>query len=96
MPRSVPCLTLPPAPPPPVKGKHERLVVEVVHDLMGVGMEGPLEEEVIAEAVSRTPRPKDGKDRRRELVRRAIGALTSGEGAIFCTKGGRLVPTNPT
>lgn len=87
---------MPPAPPPLVKGKHERLVVEVVHDLMGVGMEGPLEEEVIAEAVSRTPRPKDGKDRRRELVRRAIGALTSGEGAIFCTKGGRLVPTNPT
>jgi hypothetical protein len=64
----------------PPKGQNERLVLEIVGDLLGL-TEGGLVGvgEVLDSAVQRLPQDPGKRDRRRELAMRAIESLVAGQ-----------------
>ena len=76
---------LPPASRPGPKGKVQQLVLTEAHALGGTAARMP-ERVLIDQAIARLPEPLDDKpDRRREVVRQALGALI--ESAFLCKEG---------
>ena len=75
------------------RGPIEKKIIQAMDNLQA-GDEDPLEEALILKTISFIDPPEAGKDdRRREGVKRALKKLTSGERAIYCIEGNRIVPT---
>jgi KaiC/GvpD/RAD55 family RecA-like ATPase len=78
---------------PDPRGPIEKKIIQAMSDL-NVGDEYSTEEALILKTISLIDPPETGKvDRRREGVKRALKKLTSGERAIYCIEGNRIVPT---
>lgn len=84
--------------PPPThepKGAWEKAVLQMVHELAGLGDEPPTVGAIIDNVVRTMPHdPAGGRDRRRECAKRAIESLS--KSAFFCVLDGKVTMPHAT